>query len=124
MDPLPVCVCDRESVQQQSVELESLRAKLHLAETNLKSFETLAAERAHQISSLERDCKAREDRLTSLDQASSKKEERLREAEERVAAVTEKLSALKVEKERLIQQVHTHTHAHDSGFGIRGIGWY
>lgn len=85
--------------------MESLQAKLHLSETNLKSFEALAGERAHQISSLERECKARVDRLAALELSLSSKDAKMREVEEKLAACVEKVSTLQVEKERLTQQV-------------------
>ena len=89
--------------------MEALRGKLHLAETSAKSFEALASERAHQISSLERECKVREERLAAVEEALSNKDAKIGQVETKMAATVEKLSALQVEKERLIQQVRSHT---------------
>lgn len=95
----------RESLQQQTFLVESLKGKLHLAETNAKSFEALATERAHQITSLERECKVREDRLYAKEEAVSGKDSKVRELETKMAASAERIAALQIEKERLSQQV-------------------
>jgi phage shock protein A len=95
----------RENLQQQVSRVESLKSKLGLAENSAKSFETLAIERAHQITSLERECKVREDRLSTIEVVSNSKESKVRELETKMAASTEMLSALQIEKERLSQQV-------------------
>lgn len=85
--------------------MEALKAKLHLAESSAKSFETLASERAHQISSLDRECKVREDRLAAMEDSSSNKDSKIRELETKMAASADRVAALQVEKERLSQQV-------------------
>lgn len=98
--------------------MDSLKAKLHLAEANLKSFETLAVERAHQISSLEKDCQVKDERLANMEEACCRKEERTREVDTKMAATAEKLSALQVEKERLTQQVHHSPHDRPALYSI------
>lgn len=95
----------RESLLQQTSLVESLKGKLQEAEANAKSFETLATERAHQIASLEREYKVREERLSAVEEASTSKENRIRELETKMATTSERLATLQVEKERLSQQV-------------------
>ena len=88
--------------------MESLKAKLHLAESSAKSMETLATERAHQISSLERECKVREDRLAAMEETLRGKDVKMSEVEAKMAASAEKVATLQIEKERLSQQVSSH----------------
>ena len=85
--------------------MESLKGQLHVADSNAKSFEALANERAHQISMLEKESKGREERLGALEEALGSRDSKIRELEVKMATDREKISALQVEKERLIQQV-------------------
>ncbi len=96
---------DRESAQQNIACAESLKNKLHVADTNHKSFETLANERAHQIATLEREVKIRDERLAGLEEARATREGNMRELEGKLAVTTDKITQLQVEKERLTQQV-------------------
>ena len=95
----------RETIQQQDARVEALEAKLCLAEQNLKTFETLAMERAHQISALERECKQYGERVSGIEEVVREKDGKIKEMEGKLTAGTERLSALQVEKERLTQQV-------------------
>ena len=95
----------RESLLQQASLVESLKGRLHEVEANAKSFETLATERAHQIASLERECKVREERLSAVEAGFSSKEGKVQELETKMATSSERLATLQIEKERLSQQV-------------------
>ena len=101
----------REHLQQNSVHIESLKSQLQAAESNHKASEALATERAHQIATLERECKVRDERLSGLQEAGGSKEGRMRELEEKLATTMEKLTQTQVERERLIQQVGPTTRA-------------
>lgn len=100
-----VCNVCRESVEQHSSQVEALTGKLHLAQNSAKSFETLAIERAHQISSLEKEVKVRDGRLSSLEEALSSKNAKISEMEGKMAVSSERMLALQIDKERLSQQV-------------------
>lgn len=83
----------------------SLKGKVEAAEASQRATETLAAERAHQIATLEREVKVREERVAVLEESEGRRESRMRELESKLALSADKITQLQVEKERLTQQV-------------------
>lgn len=76
-----------------------------MTEANLKSFETLASERAHQLSTIEQSLKQAEERMSLMEKAMQAKEGQLKDIELKYALSTERTAGLQLEKEQLIQQV-------------------
>ena len=102
-------------MSNQQARLESIEAQLSMVEKTLKASELEAAQKGHKASSLDKTCQQLQEKTYRLEEYSSGLEKRSKDAEAKLAQVTDKANTLEVEKERLLQQVeHTHTYYRDT----------